>query len=196
MCTWRGLEDGAWEQENCLPDLSKVLWMGSLLTALFRRIMIISSAKLKVQMVKYPAAKCMSCVAWFSICAFFFSLVLSLTETVTTLPLLGWQRRLKSMSMVQSFRMQWIFTTLRMKWPVIPKSGRCWLCIYTRIAFSVLSSGCFAFFIHCSNVWQGREGWKAGAGRELASSSEWDKVVVAQRIGYARLIQGNSRPRQ
>lgn len=46
--------------------------MGSLLTALFRRIMIISSAKLKVQMVKYPAAKCMSCVAWFSICAFFF----------------------------------------------------------------------------------------------------------------------------
>lgn len=62
--------------------------MGSLLTALFRRIVIISSAKLKVQRVKYPAAKCMSCVAWFSICAF-FSLVLSLTETVTTLPLLG-----------------------------------------------------------------------------------------------------------
>lgn len=63
--------------------------------------------------------------------------VLSLTETVTTLPSLEWQRRLKSMSMVQSFRMQWIFTTLRMKWPVIPKSGRHWFVFELRVPFSL-----------------------------------------------------------
>lgn len=44
-----------------------------------------------------------------------FPLVLNLTGIVTILQLLGLQRRLKSMNMEQSFRMQWIFITLKMK---------------------------------------------------------------------------------
>lgn len=49
--------------------------------------------------------------------------VLNLTGIVTILQSLGLQRRLKSMNMAQSFRMRWIFITLKMKWPAIPKSG-------------------------------------------------------------------------
>lgn len=53
----------------------------------------------------------------------FFPLVLNLTGIVTILRLLGLQRRLKSMNMALSSRMQWIFIILRMKWPAIRKSG-------------------------------------------------------------------------
>lgn len=50
--------------------------------------------------------------------------VLSLTVTVTTLPSLVWPRRSRCLSMAQWSRTQWTSTTLLMKWPAIPKSGR------------------------------------------------------------------------
>lgn len=50
--------------------------------------------------------------------------VLSLTVTVTTLPSLVWPRRSRCLSTAQWSRTQWTSTTLLMKWPAIPKSGR------------------------------------------------------------------------
>lgn len=50
--------------------------------------------------------------------------VLSLTVTVTTSPSLVWPRRSRCLSTAQWSRMQWTFTTLLMKWPAIPKSGK------------------------------------------------------------------------
>lgn len=51
------------------------------------------------------------------------SFVSNLTRIVTILWLLGLQRRWKSMNMAQSFRIRWIFITLKMKWPAVPKSA-------------------------------------------------------------------------
>lgn len=155
-----------------------VLCAAYLLTAVLRRI-ITCSALLKCTYQRgILSSKYVLCFMVLSLC--FSFLVLSLTGTVTTLPSLGWQRRLKSMNMVQSFRMQWIFTTLRMKWPVIPKSGRHCLCIYTQTAFSVsLLMCCFLLFCFLSamgNTWLGGEGWKAG---ELVVYSEWDDVALS-----------------
>lgn len=58
---------------------------------------------------------------------FFFMVcvaVLSLTVTVTILPLLVWPRRSRCLSMAQWSRMQLTSTIPLMKWPAIPKSGR------------------------------------------------------------------------
>lgn len=64
---------------------------------------------------------------WFFIYFYFFMVcvaVLSLTVTVTILPLLVWPRRSRCLSMARWSRMQLTSTTLLMKWPAIPKSGR------------------------------------------------------------------------
>lgn len=141
-----------------------VLCAAYLLTAVLRRI-ITCSALLKCTYQRgILSSKYVLCFMVLSLC--FSFLVLSLTGTVTTLPSLGWQRRLKSMNMVQSFRMQWIFTTLRMKWPVIPKSGRHCLCIYTQTAFSVsLLMCCFLLFCFLYLPWV-ILGWEGKGGKQ------------------------------
>lgn len=181
VCWW----GGGWIREQkknstllgCAPDLTRVFWTGYLQTAncdfqlchfrVFRRWNIVLVSKWGVYYRLRNLCFCFS--------------VLSLTETVTTLPSLEWQRRLKSMSMVQSFRMQWIFTTLRMKWPVIPKSGRHWFVFELRVPFSL---DCLCVAIVLLSCWE-LEG--KGGMQELMEIG-WHKHCYLCTLGSSKVV--------